>query len=74
MYLWGLYGIIWDYIYIKVGGKYGKMGVFCGFLASFLCGSGWSSGKFGRGGGCKGVYFVGLWKYLYKFFELERIK
>lgn len=54
MYLWGLYSIIWDYIYIKVRGKYGKIGVFGGFLVAFLCGSGWSSGKFGRGGGCKG--------------------
>lgn len=38
----------------KSGGKYRKMGVFCGFLTAFLCGSGWSSGKFGRGEGCKG--------------------
>lgn len=47
---------------------------FLWFLVAFLYGSGWSSGKFGRGEECKGVYFVGLWKYLYKFFELERIK
>lgn len=49
--------VVWDYmgLYLyKSGGKYGKMGVFCGFLTAFLCGSGWSSGKFGRGGGCKG--------------------
>lgn len=47
------------YLY-KSGGKYGKMGVFCGFLAAFLCGSGWSSGKFKRGGRCKGF---NLWGY-----------
>lgn len=50
-------GVVWYYmgLYLyKSGRKYGKMGGFCGFLASFLCGSGWSSGKFGRGGGCKG--------------------
>lgn len=50
-------GVTWYYIGLylyKSGRKYGKMGVFCGFLAAFLCGSGWSSGKFGRGGGCKG--------------------
>lgn len=54
MYLWGLYGIIWDYIYIKVGESM-ENGSFLWVLAVFLCGSGWSSGKFGRGGGCKGV-------------------
>lgn len=56
-------GVAWYYMGLnlyKSGGKYGKMGVFCGFLVAFLCGSGWSSGKFGRGGRCKGVYFVGL--------------
>lgn len=51
-----------------------KWEFFCGFLVAFLCGSGWNYGKFGRGGGCKGGYFMELWKYLYKFFELERIK
>lgn len=56
-------GVVWYYMGLflyKSGGKYGKIGIFCGFLASFLCGSGWSFGKFGRGGGCKGGYFVGL--------------
>lgn len=60
MYLWG---VVWYYmgLYLhKSGRKYGKMGVFCGVLTAFLCGSGWSFGKFGRGGGCKGVYFVEL--------------
>ena len=56
-------GVVWYYmgLYLyKSGGKCGKMGVFCGFLVAFLCGSGWSSGKFGRGGGCKEVI---LWGY-----------
>lgn len=48
-----LYGIIWDYIYIKVVESMEKW-EFLWVLASFLCGSRWSSGKFGRGGGCKG--------------------
>jgi hypothetical protein len=51
-------GVVWYYMGLflyKSGGKYGKMGVFCGFLASFLCGSGGKYGKFGRGGRCKGV-------------------
>ena len=42
-------GVIWYYmgLYLyKSGGKYGKMGVFCRFLAAFLCGSGWSFGSF----------------------------
>lgn len=65
--LWGclgvFVGVVWYYmgLYLyKSGGKYGKMGVFCGFLVAFLCGSGWSFRKFGRGGRCKGFYFVGL--------------
>ena len=36
-------GVVWYYmgLYLyKSGVKYGKMGVFCGFLTSFLCGSG----------------------------------
>lgn len=54
VYLWG---VVWDYmgLYLyKSGGKYRKMGVFCGFLVVFLCGSGWSSEKFRRCEGCKG--------------------
>ena len=50
------------------------MGVFCGFLTAFLCGSGEKLGGVGGSGVCKRVYFMGLWKYQYKFFELERIK
>ena len=70
-------GVVWYYMGLflyKSGGKYGKMGVFCGFLVAFLCGSGEKLGGVGGSGVCKGVYFVGLWMYLYKFFELERIK
>lgn len=54
MYLWGLCGVIWDYIYIKVGESMEKW-EFLWFLVAFYVGMGWSSGKFGRGGGCKGV-------------------
>lgn len=62
-YLGVFVGVVWYYmgLYLyKSGEKYGKMGVFCGFLTAFLCGSGWKSGKFGRGGGCKRGYFVEL--------------
>lgn len=61
------------YLY-KSGGKYGKMGVFCGFLVAFCVGVGEVLESLKGGGGCKVVYFVGLWKYIYKFFELEKIK
>ena len=61
-YLWaclGVFvGVVWYYmgLYLyKSGEKYRKMGVFCGFLVAFLCGSGWSFGKFRGCGGCKGV-------------------
>lgn len=46
-YLWaclGVFvGVVWYYMGLflyKSGGKYGKMGVFCGFLAAFCVGVG----------------------------------
>ena len=48
------------YLY-KSGGKYGKMGVFCGFLVAFCVGVGevLESLK----GGVEGVKGVNLWSY-----------
>lgn len=51
-----------------------KRGVFVGFWLLFCVGVGGVLESLEGGGGCKGVYFMELWKYLYKFFELERIK
>lgn len=46
-YLWAclcvFVGVVWYYMGLflyKSGGKYGKMGVFCGFLAAFCVGVG----------------------------------
>lgn len=76
--LFGVFvGVVWYYMGLflyKSGGKYEKMGIFCGFLVVFCVGVGGVLESLEGGGGCKGVYFVGLWNYLYKFFELERIK
>ena len=79
--LWACFGVfvgvVWYYMGLnlyKSGGKYEKMGVFVGFQVFFCVGVGGVLESLEGGGGCKGGYFVGLWKYLYKFFELERIK
>lgn len=56
-------GVVWYYIGLnlyKSGGKYGKMGVFCGFLAAFLCGVG---GVLESLEGMEGVKEVILWDY-----------
>lgn len=61
-YLWaclGVFvGVVWYYmgLYLyKSGGKYRKMGVFCGFLVAFCVGVGGVLESLEGGGGCKGV-------------------
>lgn len=51
-------GVIWYYIGLylyKSGEKYGKMGVFCGFLAAFCVGVSKVLEILKGGGRCKGV-------------------
>lgn len=56
----GLYGITWGYFNIEVGGKYGKMEVFCGFLVAFYVGVG---GVLESLEGVEGVKGFNLWGY-----------
>lgn len=60
MYLWGLYGIIWDYIYIKVGESMEKWEFFVGFWLLFCVGVG---GVLKNLEGVEGVKGFILWGY-----------
>ena len=56
-------GVVWYCMWLflyKSGGKYGEIGVFCGFLAAFLCGMG---GVLESLEGVEGVKGFNLWGY-----------
>lgn len=66
-YLWAclcvFVGVVWYYMGLflyKSGGKYRKMGVFCGFLAAFCVGVGEVLESLG---GVEGVKGFNLWGY-----------
>jgi hypothetical protein len=60
VYLWGLYGIIWGYIYIKVGKSIEKWEFFVGFWLLFCVGMG---GFLESLEGVEGVKGFNLWSY-----------